>query len=259
MTNLRYLLEQAQTAAIQAGKAIMKVYRSGRIQTRIKKDQTPFTIADQNSHNIILDILSKTGLPVLSEEGEGIAYDDRKNWEYFWLIDPLDGTREFINKINEFTVNIALIHDCAPIGGIIYVPPTEVSYCGWETVGVYKNEKGKLIWFPPLKKRKKFQELARRNQLTVIASRSHFTSETRNYVRQFQNVTVISSGSSLKFMQLLENRADIYPRLGHTMEWDTAAAHAILNMSNRGIYQMDLSSELIYNKENLKNPFFVAF
>ena len=132
-------------------------------------------------------------------------------------------------------------------------------YSGSKETGVYKNEKGKLIKFPPLAERIEFKDLSQREHITAVASRSHISFETKAFINQFQNVTLKSLGSSLKFMLLLENRADIYPRLGSTMEWDTAAAHAILNASNRGVYQADLKSELRYNKPELANPFFIAF
>lgn len=259
MIDLHFLLKTAQHAAIEAGKAIMDVYWSGEFLTQLKKDETPLTKADRNAHKIIIEILGETNLPVLSEESINITYEKRKSWEYFWLIDPLDGTKEFINKIGEFTVNIALVRRNKAIAGVIYVPLTDVMYHGPEKSGVYKNEKGNLTQFSPLTERKKFDDIAQKDHLTVVASRSHQSPETIEYIKQFRNVTLISSGSSIKFMLLLENRADIYPRFGTTMEWDTAAAHAILNVSNRGIYHTDLKSELRYNKEDLRNPFFIAF
>ena len=259
MIDIRHLIEVSSHAALEAGKAIMEVYLSGDFSTSIKSDNSPLTKADKSAHKIITDYLSKTTLPILSEEGINIAYSERKSWEYFWLIDPLDGTKEFINKNGEFTVNIALIQRNTPIGGIIYAPCTDTLYCGSNETGVYKNEKGKLIQFSSLEERKQFDDLLQREHLTVVASRSHLSPETKSFIDRLKNVTLTSMGSSLKFMLLLENRADIYPRLGTTMEWDTAAAHAILNASNRGVYQADLQSELIYNKPDPKNPFFIAF
>lgn len=259
MIDVRNLLDVAKLSAVEAGKAIMEVYHSGNFSVEIKSDQSPLTKADKSAHRIITDYLSITDLPVLSEEGINIAYSERKLWEYFWLIDPLDGTKEFINKKNEFTVNIALMQRNTPIGGIIYAPCTDTLYCGSNETGVYKNEKGKLIQFPLLQERKQFDNLLQRKHLAVVASRSHLSPETKSFIDRLKNVTLISMGSSLKFMLLLENRADIYPRLGVTMEWDTAAAHAILNASNRGVYHSNLTSELMYNKPDLKNPSFIAF
>lgn len=259
VTEIHSLLETAKHAAIEAGEAIMNVYWSGKFSASIKRDESPRTTADKDSHKVISEILSKTNLPVLSEEGADIFYGERKNWEWFWLIDPLDGTKEFINKTGEFTVNIALLKKDKPIAGVIYVPLTGVLYYGSKKTGVFKKEKGRLNEFPPLVDRIRFDDLAQKDHLKVVASRSHLTAATKAYIDRFSNATVVSSGSSIKFMLLIENRADIYPRLGSTMEWDTAAAHALLNASNRGIYHTDLTSELTYNKEDLKNPFFIAF
>ncbi len=258
MTDVQHLLETAKYAALDAGKAIMKIYQSEEFEADIT-NEFPITRADKRAHAIIIEHLSKTNQPVLSEEGEDIDFRERKYWEYFWLVDPLDGTKEFINKNGEFTINMALVRWDAPIGGVIYAPCIDTLYSGSKETGVYKNEKGKQIILPPLAERNQFKDLLRKNHLTVTASISHMSFETKSFINQFENVTFKSLGSSLKFMLLLENLADIYPRFGSTMEWDTAAAHAILNASNRGVYQADLKSELKYNKPELKNPFFIAF
>jgi 3'(2'), 5'-bisphosphate nucleotidase len=259
MAEIRHLLEIAAYAAREAGKAIMEVYQSGRFLTEMKPGEFPLTRADKNSHTLLTQHLVSTNLPVLSEEGIHIGFMERKRWEYFWLIDPLDGTREFINKNGEFTVNIALIQRNQPIGGVIYAPCQDILYTGSKETGVHKNEKGTLTHFPPLADRIQFRDLLQRKNITVVASRSHLSPETKSFINQFPQANLKSLGSSLKFMLLLENQAEIYPRLGPTMEWDTAAAHAILNASNRGVYQTDLQSELIYNKPDLTNPFFIAF
>jgi 3'(2'), 5'-bisphosphate nucleotidase len=171
----------------------------------------------------------------------------------------LDGTKEFINKQDEFTVDIALLRQSDPIAGVIYAPCQDVLYYGSKQTGVYKVEKNKITQFSPLPQRRKLHDLQQSERITIATSRSHYSPETKTYITGFKNVNLISMGSSLKFMLLLENKADLYPRLGTTMEWDTAAAHAILNASNRGVYQMDLESELVYNKPDLKNPFFISF
>lgn len=259
MTDIRHLLEIAKHAALDAGKAIMQIYESGEFETAIKQDASPVTKADKAAHAIITHQLGKTDLPVLSEEAAGIDFKDRKSWEYFWLIDPLDGTKEFINKNGRFTVNIALIHQYEPILGLVYAPCADALYCGSKATGVYKNEKGKHIEFTPLNKRIQWSDLLQKEHLSIVASRSHMSPETEAFIQQFKNVTLTSLGSSLKFMMLLENKADIYPRLAPTMEWDTAAAHAILNAANRGVYQADFKAELSYNKAELTNPFFIAF
>jgi 3'(2'), 5'-bisphosphate nucleotidase len=259
MADVPHLLEIAKSSAVEAGKAIMEVYRSGDFSASIKSDHSPLTKADRCAHSIILDHLHKTGLPVLSEEGKNIVYSERKLWEYFWLTDPLDGTKEFISKNDEFTVNIALMHKNSPSGGVIYVPCSETLYVGSKDTGAYKNEKGKLTQFSALQNRRQYNDLLHIEHPAIVASRSHQSPETTTFINKSKNATVTSMGSSLKFMLLLENRADIYPRWGTTMEWDTAAAHSILNACNRGVYHTNLKSELMYNKPDLRNPPFVAF
>lgn len=244
---------------MQAGKSVMEVYNSGEFFTEMKQGKSPLTIADKNAHRIILEILKETGLPVLSEEGINVEFKQRQLWKYFWLIDPLDGTKEFINKNGEFTINIALIENNKAIAGVIYIPVSDILYSGAKETGVYKTQENKITRLTPLPEGRKWDDIIKKEHLNIVASRSHQSSETQAFIGQFKNVTLISRGSSLKFMLLLENLADIYPRLGPTMEWDTAAAHAILNAANRGVYQVNLKSELVYNKSDLKNPYFIAF
>lgn len=259
MNGIKQLLEIAVIAAQEAGHAIMTVYQSGKFETTIKQDASPITIADKTAHAIITHHLAKTNLPILSEEGAGIDFEERRGWDYFWLIDPLDGTKEFINKNGGFTVNIALVHMQFPVGGVVYVPVTGVMYTGSKETGVFKTEKGKSTEFSPLPERVQWNDLIQKSPLKIVASRLHNSAETQAFINRFKNASLVSIGSSLKFMMLLENQADIYPRLAPTMEWDTAAAHAILNAVNRGVYQENLQSELIYNKPVLTNPFFIAF
>lgn len=256
--NVRFLLEIAKNAAMKAGKAIMEVYQSTDFPQVIQPGEFPSTRADKRSHQVIIESLGKTNLPILSEEGSTIEFTERSLWEYFWLIDPLDGTKEFINKIDEFTIGIALIKKNKPVAGVIYSPCSDTLYCGSKETGLYKYVHNKLIPFIPATK-KQFSDLLQKEQITIAVSRSHLTPETKEFTERFKKVKLILMGSSLKFMMLLENKADIYPRFGSTMEWDTAAAHAILNAANKGIYTADMQSELIYNKADLTNPFFIAF
>jgi 3'(2'), 5'-bisphosphate nucleotidase len=258
LTDIGYLLGVAEHAAREAGEAIMEVYRSGEFGAEMKPGQTPVTRADRKANAIILKLLGKTNWPVLSEEGFCMPFSKRKSWEYFWLIDPLDGTKEFINQNGEFTVNIALIQGHKPKAGVVYLPNTGILYAGSGETGVYKRDKGTLTQFPPRGERNRLENLLQKENITVAVSRSHLTMETQHFINQFKKVTLRSAGSSLKFIMLLENQADIYPRLGTTMEWDTGAAHAILNASGRGLYQLDLSAELRYNKPDLRNPYFIA-
>jgi 3'(2'), 5'-bisphosphate nucleotidase len=253
------LLETAREAARQAGNAIMEVYLSGSFGTTSKKDASPLTRADKAAHQIIVWHLQKTNLPVLSEEGLQTDFAERKDWEMYWLVDPLDGTKEFLKQNGEFTVNIALMQQNIPIAGVVYAPVLDSLYYGGSGTGVYKEQAGETIVLPPLHESTTIEKLQQKQEVIVIASRSHLTQETIAFTRQFKHVQFTTMGSSLKFMLLAENKADIYPRFAPTMEWDTAAAHAILRAQGKGIYQADLQTELVYNKPDLLNPSFIAF
>lgn len=259
MVNNKVLLQIAQDAAFEAGKAIMKIYSSDEFGEELKADRSPVTRADKAAHEVISRMLSDTGLPILSEEGSDIPFSERVAWQRFWLVDPLDGTKEFIKRNGEFTVNIALIENGKPAMGVVYSPCLELMYMGSQETGVIKIEKNKTTTIQPKSQFTNFKALLEKDSVTVVASRSHWSQETALFIKQFKNVKEELSGSSLKFMALVEGKADIYPRLSPTMEWDTAAAHAILNLANVGVYQTDLKSQLNYNKSLLTNPFFVAF
>ncbi|MEO6330397.1 MAG: 3'(2'),5'-bisphosphate nucleotidase CysQ [Ginsengibacter sp.] len=259
MTDITHLLEVAKRAALKAGKAILEIYASGDFGVEMKSDHSPLTLADKAAHAIISSHLEETGLPLLSEEGSSINYEERKSWNYFWLIDPLDGTKEFIKRTGEFTVNIALMHSHTPVAGVIYAPYIDFLYFGSEETGVYKIEKSKQIQLSFLSKKRTIEELQQKEQITIVASKSHMNQETSAFINQFRNAKLSSMGSSLKLMLLAEGVADIYPRLAPTMEWDTAAGHALLRSLNMGVYQTDLHTELLYNKEDLLNPSFIAF
>ncbi len=259
MIDITHLLKLAEKAALKAGEAILEIYNSGDFGVEMKSDRSPLTLADKAAHAIICSQLEETGLPILSEEGNNITYEERKNWNYFWLIDPLDGTKEFIKRTGEFTVNIALMHSKIPIAGVIYAPYINVMYYGSEETGVYKIEKGKELQLSFLPKKRSIKELQQKEQITIVASKSHMNEETSAFINQFSNAKLSSMGSSLKLMLLAEGVADIYPRLAPTMEWDTAAGHAILRSLNMNVYQTSLLTELTYNKEELLNPSFIAF
>jgi 3'(2'), 5'-bisphosphate nucleotidase len=259
MIDIPNLLNLAKEAATKAGAAILEIYASGDFGTEIKSDNSPLTLADKAAHKIIVSYLKNTGLPILSEEGSSIGYEERKTWEYYWLIDPLDGTKEFIKRTGEFTVNIALVHYNTPVAGVIYAPYIEVIYYGSKETGVYKIEKNNQVQLPFISQKRTLEELAQENQITIVASKSHMNDETSDFIQQFSNAKLSSMGSSLKLMLLAEGAADIYPRLAPTMEWDIAAGHAILRALNISVYHTDLQTELLYNKENLLNPSFIAF
>lgn len=251
--NLQSLLPTAILAAEEACKEIMEVYNSGDFQAEAKGDASPLTLADRRAHDKISQILQPTNLPVLSEEGRSIPYEERKKWEYFWMVDPLDGTKEFIKRNGEFTVNIAIIHHQRPVMGIVAVPVTGEIFYAAEGLGAFVKKEGTLKSLP----RRRKPDLSKPG-LRVVASRSHMTEETQAFIDKLISPVLVSKGSSLKFMLLAEGKADLYPRFAPTMEWDTAAAHAIVNEIGAKVWQDLTSVELTYNKENLLNPFFLV-
>lgn len=259
MIDIPGFLALGKRASLEAGEAILRVYNSGDFEVDLKSDHSPLTLADRNAHNIIVSHLANTGLPVLSEEGREIPYEERKNWEWYWLVDPLDGTKEFIKRNGDFTVNIALMHYDLPIAGVIYAPCPDVLYYGSLETGVFKVEKNQSVQLTAQQKRKSLEDLQQQEQITVVASKSHMNEETKAFISQFTNPNLSSLGSSLKLMLLADGRADIYPRLAPTMEWDIAAGHALLRSLNIGVYHTDLKTELVYNKPDLLNPYFIAF
>lgn len=250
---LEQLLPIALKAAEEASKEILDVYNSGDFQAELKDDNSPLTIADKRAHAKITSILQETSLPILSEEGSIIPYSIRKNWEYFWMVDPLDGTKEFVKRNGEFTVNIALIHRQIPVLGVVAIPVLGEIYYGASTMGAFlqmNHQEIRLV-------RRQSADL-KTPGIRVVASRSHMSDETKRYIDQLVSPTLLSSGSSIKFMLLVNGRADVYPRFVPTMEWDTAASHAIVNCVGLKILQTDESREISYNKENLLNPSFIC-
>jgi 3'(2'), 5'-bisphosphate nucleotidase len=260
-------------AAKRAGEAILEVYGSD-FAVEQKDDKSPLTLADKRSHEIIMDVLEQTitvddsTVPVLSEEGRGIPFDERKEWEYFWLVDPLDGTKEFVKRNGEFTVNIALIQKHKPVLGIIYIPVKDVFYFAAIDFGTYKLENSENLVdnlsIKELLDKSQRLPLTDRNEssITVIGSRSHTSEEFSEFVKllneKYGKVEFISSGSSLKLCLVAEGRADVYPRFGPTMEWDTAAGQAIVEQAEGSVMEVQTSDPLRYNKENLLNPFFIV-
>lgn len=274
-------------AAKVAGDAVLEVYDSN-FSIEQKEDKSPLTLADKRSHEIIAKYLLNStqsikcdNIPLLSEEGKDVPYGERKNWKYFWLVDPLDGTKEFIKRNGEFTINIALIHDGMPVLGVIYAPALKVFYFAARGVGAYKllnydvlssvkpNSTGnKSIEF--LKKISQKLPLienispsVKKNvPLTVVASRSHLSKETEEYLSALKQkhgeIELVSIGSSLKFCLVAEGTADMYPRFGPTMEWDTAAGQAIAEGAGGQVTEFKTGGHLRYNKENLVNPWFIT-
>ena len=250
---LQSLLTLAIKASQLASKEILEVYNSDNFQTEAKGDNSPLTLADKKAHHAIVGVLTATGLPILSEEGKSIPYDERRNWEYFWMVDPLDGTKEFIKRNGEFTVNIALIHQQKTILGVVAVPVSGDVFYAAEGLGAFVKRNGKET---PLPVRTAI-DLTQSN-LRVVASRSHMNDETQAFIDALQSPSLVSSGSSLKFMLVAEGKADVYPRYAPTMEWDTAAAHAVINGVGLKVLQYGKEEEVVYNKENLLNPYFLV-
>jgi len=258
------LINKAINAALFAGIKIRDVYSSPSFDVQIKDDQTPVTIADHQAHEEILKQLEYTKLPILSEEGVHLRYSERKSWNLFWMVDPLDGTKEFIKRNDEFTVNIALIKDCHPIAGVIYAPVTGELYVGIPGTGAFKllNPSEDCTFQTMQLSGIKLPEKSKSEELIVVVSRSHMNKETNIYIKDLEkrqeSIRIINKGSSMKMCMVAEGTAHIYPKLGKTMEWDTAAGHAILKAAGRNIFQSDLKTELTYNKEDLQNPYFIA-
>ncbi|EAZ82527.1 3'(2'),5'-bisphosphate nucleotidase CysQ [Algoriphagus machipongonensis] len=250
MINIKELTSLAKEASLAAGKAILEIYNSADFGVEIKGDNSPLTKADKAANEVIVSFLEKTNLPILSEEGKDIPYEVRKDWEYFWMVDPLDGTKEFIKQNGEFTVNIALIHQRKPILGVVYAPVLEWLYWGNSEQGAWKEE-GLNEAFQ-LKKQESSEVK------TIVASRSHLSPETQEFIDQYPGVEVISMGSSLKFLLVAEGKAQIYPRFAPTMEWDTAAAHGVIQAMNGVVMKWPERVVLQYNKEKLLNSWFIV-
>jgi len=262
---MKNLIQTAISASLAAGKAILEVYNSDDFEVELKSDNSPLTLADRKAHNVIVGFLEKTEIPILSEEGKGISFEERKHWKKFWLVDPLDGTKEFVKRNGEFTVNIALIENRKPIMGIIYVPVTDVLYVGKVTEGAYrvKNASDFHTQEEIVNAAQQLPVERKDDACKVVASRSHMSRETELYIeklrQEYNKVEIVSKGSSLKLCLVAEGEADIYPRFGPTSEWDTGAGHAIVVASGGSVVLADDETvNLRYNKQNILNPYFIA-
>tara|TARA_Y100001954_G_scaffold176643_1_gene187724 strand:- start:34 stop:882 length:849 start_codon:yes stop_codon:yes gene_type:complete len=256
-------LNIAIDAALKGGVSIMEVYDGDDFQIEKKADESPLTLADSKAHNSIVEILERTEYPILSEEGKHLAFKDRKEWNVFWLVDPLDGTKEFIKRNGEFTVNIALIENGHPVLGVVYVPVSGSLYFASKSIGAFKLDDAlnKLSHIEKDAISLPYKKWDKRH-LNVVGSRSHMSEETMNYVQnlkdEYESVEIVSKGSSLKLCLVAEGEAQLYPRFAPTMEWDTGAGQAIVEFSGGLVLNYPDLKPLRYNKENLRNPWFIV-
>lgn len=273
MNNAGYLLA-AVDAAVTAGKAVMEVYQSD-FAVQAKEDKSPLTAADKNAHEIIKADLAAFDLPLISEEGRDTAYAVRKSWRTLWMVDPLDGTKEFVKRNGEFTVNIALIDDGRPVMGVVYAPVPQWLYFAATEIGAYKltdvapgerllDEGGSIDerLSVLMKSGQKLPLPQSREIYTIVGSRSHQTPELEEFVaarrEEKGDVEFIAAGSSLKICLVAEGAADIYPRLGPTMEWDTAAGQAVAECAGARVTVYNDGRPLRYNRAELLNPWFLV-
>ena len=262
------LLTTAINAALDAARQINLIYNDPTSDFGIerKSDNTPLTKADKKSNEAIMRYLDNTNYPVLSEEGKAISYEERKEWDTLWIVDPLDGTKEFIKKNGEFTVNIALVSEGVPVLGVIYLPVKQTLYFAQKGIGSFKiqiSEDEKISDIDDLiEKSEKLPVAKEDHKYRIVASRSHCSDETKQFIAELENihgeVELVSSGSSIKICMVADGSADIYPRFAPTMEWDTAAGHAIALYAGKQIYTQDNITPLRYNKEDLLNPWFIV-
>lgn len=244
-------------ATKRAGEVILEVY-SRDFEVEYKGDDSPLTEADKAGNEVLMEFLRGTypSIPIISEENKADEYSVRKDWDQFWLVDPLDGTKEFIKKNGEFTVNVALIEKGVPILGVVYRPTTETFHLGVVGEGAWRIEGDTETL---LEAQPHYSTL---DKVRVVASRSHLTPEVEQFVADLKSdgkeVEFLSAGSSLKLCLVAEGAADVYPRFGPTMEWDTGAAHAVALAAGRQVNNRETGQALAYNKENLLNPYFIV-
>jgi 3'(2'), 5'-bisphosphate nucleotidase len=249
--NLKELIEPIVALATEAGQAILEVYATD-FDVQEKSDESPLTQADLASHNCIVAGLKQLtpDIPIISEEDGLPGFEERRKWQRYWLIDPLDGTKEFVNRNGEFTVNIALIDSHRPVFGVVYVPVQDKTYLGCDGHGAELREGGSIT---PIR-----VAVASGAPVRIVGSRSHRGSSLDTFLERLGETDMIPMGSSLKFCVIAEGRADIYPRLGPTSEWDTAAAQAVVEQAGGKVLELD-GRPLSYNaKEDILNPWFVV-
>ena len=253
-TPARELLDRVADVARRAGREILEVYAEGVVAATAKADESPLTAADLRAHGLIVGSLAKLtpDIPVLSEEAADTPFSERSQWRRYWLVDPLDGTKEFLSRNGQFTVNIALIEAHAPLLGVVHVPVSDTSYLGWVGNGAWRQQAG-----APAEAIRVAAHSA--SPLRVVGSRSHRGDSLDAFLARVGPHELVAVGSSLKFCLVAEGAADVYPRLGPTSEWDTAAAHAVVSGAGGTVSRLD-GTPLQYNtRAELLNPFFVAW
>ncbi len=256
-------LQTIITASVAAGKEILKIYHTD-FSVEYKADESPLTMADKNANDVINTFLKDTDIPVLSEEGRNIDYKERKRWNRLWIVDPLDGTKEFVKRNDEFTVNIALVENHEPVMGVVYTPVQDVLYIGEKLLGAFKIEGAskKENLMNELNDNNRLPAIKEKDYYGVVASRSHMNEETSRFINEIKtlhnHIKIVSKGSSLKLCMVAEGTADIYPRFAPTMEWDTAAGDAVVRAAGGEVNNYKTKTPLVYNKENLLNPWFIV-
>lgn len=244
--------------ARRAGEAILEIYARD-FEVEFKADESPLTEADQRANDVIIAALEERypEIPIISEETRALDYAERQGWDSCWLVDPLDGTKEFVKKNGEFTVNIALVHGGQPVAGVVYRPVTGAMYSAQQGEGAFLQEGGS-----DPQRLHNDKHYSSEGEVVVVASRSHLSQEVEDFVgslrSQGKQVEFQSAGSSLKLCLVAEGKATVYPRFAPTMEWDTAAAHAIVNEAGKRVLNRETGQPLTYNKENLLNPWFIV-
>ncbi|MEW6038775.1 MAG: 3'(2'),5'-bisphosphate nucleotidase CysQ [Pseudomonadota bacterium] len=247
------LLESVVALAKAAGRAILAIYGS-EFSVAQKSDKSPLTAADLASHELIVAGLGRLGrkFPVLSEESASAAFKDRKNWTSLWLVDPLDGTKEFVKRNGEFTVNIALIHEHAPVLGVVHAPALGLTYFAAEGCGAFRQHEDETP--------QRIRARPRAPQIpVVVGSRSHLNAEMETYLNRLGECELRPMGSSLKLCLVAEGVADLYPRIGLTSEWDTAAAHCVVTEAGGAVTDLR-GAPLVYNaRDGILNPYFLVY
>jgi 3'(2'), 5'-bisphosphate nucleotidase len=260
---MKEIYKQAILASVKGGDKILEVYNTD-FSVEYKGDDSPLTLADQKANQAIVEILEPLDIPMISEEKKNKTYKERKDWKQCWIIDPLDGTKEFVKKNGEFTVNIALIENQKPLFGVIYVPVSKEVFVGL----VDENTSYKMVWDHDKSFEDNFKNATKiqpkdADEMRVVGSRSHMNEATENFIedlkkKQDKPVEIVSKGSSLKFCLVAEGLADVYPRFAPTMEWDTAAGQAICEAVGLQVIDQDTQKPMVYNREDLLNKHFLV-